>query len=65
MFRKRHRKLFPCNPTENVRNMNVKEQVKSKCFGDSSLPVLDLVGPCHIIDVHSYFVGDVGRQIRG
>lgn len=45
--------------------MNGQVRVKSKCFGDSSIPVLDLVGPCHIIDVHSDFVGDVGWQIRG
>lgn len=30
----------------------------------SLLPVLDLVGPFNIIDVHADFVVDVGRQVR-
>lgn len=34
-------------------------------FGTSLLPVFDFVGSGHIINIHSDFVGNMGRKLRG
>ncbi len=59
-------KLFPCHANKTNLETNIKERgIHAKCFGAFSVPVLDLVGPGHIINVHTDFVGDVGWQVRG
>lgn len=45
-------------------SMTERQDKNKDVLGVFSVPVLDLVGPGHIIDVHSDLVGDVGRQLR-